>query len=82
MGSNCDQTCQFTAITNSGAIFLASVSTLKEWSSENAVPMPIPSLPQYAEDIVPKDVVALDQNDPLQQAIVNIFTIACCNGSF
>ena len=76
MANNCDQTCQFTAITNSGAVFLASVSAMKEWSSENAVPMPIPSLTQYAEDIDPKNVVALDQNDPLQQAIVNAKTQA------
>ena len=50
------------------AQFLQALSVMEEWH-EHWVPMPIPSLSQYAEDVDLLQVVQLDSSHPLKQAV-------------
>lgn len=68
MGNNCDQTCQFKATNVRSAQFLQALSAMEEWN-QNKVPMPIPPLSQYAEDLAPSQVIQLDPSHPFKQAV-------------
>ena len=68
MGSICNQTCQLKATGVQSAQFLQALSVMEEWH-KHWVPMPIPSLSQYAEDVDLLQVVQLDSSHPLKQAV-------------
>ena len=68
MATTCDQMCRLHATSVRSAQFLQALSVMEEWH-KYGVPMPIPSLSEYAEDMDPLQVMQLDSSHSLKQAV-------------
>ena len=68
MGNNCAQTCQFKAKSVRSEQFLRALHAMEEWEQDK-VPMPIPPLSQYAEDLDPSQMIQLDSSHPFKQSV-------------
>lgn len=66
MGNTIDQTCQFLATDVRSEQFLKKLIAMPEWD-QKGIPMPIPTLEEYAEDIDPSKVLSLDSSNPLKK---------------
>jgi len=68
MGNTIDQTCQFLATDARSEQFLKKLIAMPEWD-QKGIPMPIPTLEEYAEDIDPSKVLSLESSNPLKKAV-------------